>query len=159
MIAQVASVSLAAASVCALGAVPLGTGGPRAAIGVVTTLLGGVALMALVGVATAHARRAGLATTAGPAWAIGSFFVPFANLWIPVRTVTELAGRAAPWRLAWAWWSCTLFDRALHLVLPQLISVPEWYAVATAPVTGLHLAIAAVVVHVAARDLAARDRP
>jgi hypothetical protein len=152
VIARASAASLVVASACALGAVPLGVGGVRAGVGVVSTLLGGILLLVWVGVATARSRRHGMATSAGPAWAIISFFVPFANLWIPVRTVTELAGRAAPWPLAWAWWSTTLLDRALHLVVPQLVAAPDGYAVATAPVTALHLGLAAATVWVASRD-------
>ncbi len=80
-----------------------------------------------------------------PGWAIGSFFVPFINLVVPMRAMRELANRSAgedAWQAALpvadinSWWSCLiagLFVRSIVLFVTLVDSIP--YLHVTTPLT------------------------
>ena len=77
--------------------------------------------------ANAHALAGGL--TISPAWAVGWYFVPVANLWKPYQAVAEI-WRASTISEAWqtvtvprmllVWWIVWLANRALEILPPYI---------------------------------------
>lgn len=78
--------------------------------------------------ANAHALAAGLRTS--PAWAVGWYFVPVANLWKPYQALVEI-WRASHvgdnWRtipvprMLLIWWIVWLTNRALEILPPYIL--------------------------------------
>jgi hypothetical protein len=76
-------------------------------------IVGGIVILTWISRANANAHVIGtLEMETGPAWAVGWFFVPFANLFMPFRVVREiwqasataLAGERASGALLGFWW-------------------------------------------------------
>lgn len=101
--------------------------------GAVVTLVTAVLFLRWTALATrnAHALSGGT-TRYRPAWAVGSYFVPIANLWVPYRAMRETFrvsnpgrgdyGRPAPQtRLVGAWWSLWLLVGVLGQFLPYVL--------------------------------------
>jgi len=80
---------------------------------IVLAIVTGIVFFCWVYRANANARRLGAAGLSGPGWAVGCFFIPVANLWMPYEAMKEIwQASAAPadWRnqrrgaiLPW-WW-------------------------------------------------------
>lgn len=98
----------------ALGLLSLGNGEETASLGLMLASLVAlgylVTLIATIAIfcrwfhrAVQHAQALGLPVAASPAFAVGSWFIPFANLFVPFNVARQLSG-AAPvglWQALW----------------------------------------------------------
>lgn len=92
-------------------------------------IVGGIFILTWIARANANAHAIGtLEMETGPAWAVGWFFVPFANLFMPFRAVREIwqasatavAGEQASGALLGLWWLGWLATNITGLVAVRI---------------------------------------
>lgn len=104
--------------------------------------------------------------TASPGWAVGAYFVPLANLYLPYRNMAQLwratapedAGPSAKPRLVALWWFCFVAGVILDQTVPREVRAQGWDAATTwrDPVSSALAIGTAVCAFVLVRDLQTR---
>ena len=116
--------------------------------------------------------RIGLAYT--PGWAVGWWFIPFANLWKPLGAMSELWKaseptddpngwwRARPWWVLGLWWACWIGGNLLDVVASAMQQESDLSTVASSDIVAVIARLVEIAAAICAvlilRDILGRQR-